>query len=481
MELFPDEILEMSTNMPLPRSAAPTTSYTTTGSLPQSGSAAAHQPEAMELIEEDPFYFDFSEFDFPELLSPEVVNTVVAVVPTARLDIPKLTSIDNLFEWMEDVRKYVILAEQKTPAKDIAVKLILSIGKKDDPTLVDFKTLLNGFRPPRIVEDSVKSQVMDPGATVLRDRTPAELLAEVTKRSFEGNSRVGIPVIPPYVKIERSEMIWEWLEVFVEGVYLDEARVNHYKDLLAESYIVLPPLKEGLPAANTAFNAHVVKIRNLLRFSKTRGRTARKRALVNTLRKDQHLYREATRGNNWEEVLQFVKRELDSRVSSFNMGHIPNVSGVNVDTSSEKKMELDAPSTDIPIQALISALNALGYSPPQTASNAVSNARTPGRGNERNTFRMRRGRGGNGNSRNSRRGPYNGRGPNNSSRSANSNNSQNGQNGGSPPEGNCFWCDNKGHTISSCQFKQAGLPAKYPNKPKGMSWKEHKAAQVEKK
>ena len=60
---------------------------------------------------------------------------------------------------------------------------------------------------------------------------------------------------------------------------------------------MLPPLKDGLPAANTALNAHVVKVKTLLRLSKTRGSTAKKRALVQTLKRDANLYREATRGN----------------------------------------------------------------------------------------------------------------------------------------------------------------------------------------
>ena len=70
--------------------------------------------------------------------------------------------------------------------------------------------------------------------------------------------------------VQRLEMVWEWLEAFVEGVYLDEAHVNHYTNLLAESYIVLPPLREGFPAANTALNAHVVRTKMLLRLLRHR-------------------------------------------------------------------------------------------------------------------------------------------------------------------------------------------------------------------
>ena len=124
MDGLPDIILESPEENYMRRSTLHTTSYTTTGPMYPSGTAVAHLLPDVEMIDAEPDNFDYSEFDFPELLSPEVVTTVVAVVPTARINIPKLTSIDNLFDWMEDLQKYVILAEQKTPATEIAVKII---------------------------------------------------------------------------------------------------------------------------------------------------------------------------------------------------------------------------------------------------------------------------------------------------------------------------------------------------------------------
>ena len=47
------------------------------------------------------------------------VHTVVAAVPTARVQIPRLTGIEAVFEWMEDVQRYVALAEASSPPSEV--------------------------------------------------------------------------------------------------------------------------------------------------------------------------------------------------------------------------------------------------------------------------------------------------------------------------------------------------------------------------
>ena len=413
--------------------------------------------------------YELDWMDLPE--SPTAVATV-AVVPTARLNIPKLNNIEMLYDWIDDVRRYVVLAEQATPPTEMATKLLLSIATKEDATLVDFKTLLTAFRAPRMVEDSVSTQVVDDTTKVFRDRTNEELLAAVKSQAYEGKTRVGKEVTGTYTVVQRLEMVWEWLEAFVEDVYLDEARVNHYTDLLAESYIVLPPLREGLPAANSALNAHVVKIKMLLRLSKTRGLTAKKRALVSSFKKDAHLYREATRGNNWDGILQYVRRELDSRVSAYQMGHVPAVQAVTKkkEEKATEPVKQGPPTESSPVsqQALILALQSLGYGPPSQRDQTGAQG-----GAQRGRFKMNRGRGAASRDRAGRRGPYQGRssGSNPPARSTNT-----APNARPAPEGTCHWCDQRGHGIATCQSKQAGRPSVFPPKPHGIGWNEHKAA-----
>ena len=88
---------------------------------------------------------DFADLNLNFMTEDIVMNAVhtyVAATPTARVNMPKLLSIDNVFEWIEDVRRYVILAEQATPEVEVAAKKILSIGGKEDATLAEFQNAI---------------------------------------------------------------------------------------------------------------------------------------------------------------------------------------------------------------------------------------------------------------------------------------------------------------------------------------------------
>ena len=439
-----------------------TTSYKPNGAVtPNTVSAAATAPPDTDDIFN--LTFDDMELDF----DLGALHTVVSAVPTARVNLPKLLSVEGVFDWIADIQRYVALAEQQTPVKDMADKIILALAGKDDPVLIDFKTLLAAFRAPGVVEDSVKTRIRDSQTQALRDRTAQELVEAATENAQQGKSRVGRVVGPSYSVVERPEQIWEWLEAFVEGVYLDEARVNHYRDILEDLSVVMPPLKEGLPAANTAFNGHIVKVKALLKLSKTRGATAQRRALLRTLRNDQALYREGTRGVTWEEITQLVRRELDSRISSYNMGHSTNVNSV-AHLSTRVVGETGSHLNSDQVLAQVAALEALGYKvagpkPHQEGSKV----RPVKKERERSFNGAREGRNG--------RGPYNRHSQTSSHRSTS---------GRDRPrekyEGTCHWCGLKGHTIGECQIKKAGQASVFPPKPADISWADHKAAHAKK-
>lgn len=387
----------------------------------------------------------------------QAVHTVVAVVPMARVNIPKLSHVEAVFDWIEDVKRYVILAEADTDATIVADKLILSIDPKGEPSMQDFKTLLSAYRLPGTVEDSAKARMKDLVTHEWRDRTLPELQALVHKAVLGGKTRVGKAVGPTYVVVERQEMVWEWLQAFLEVVYLDEARINHYKDLLEEHTIVLPPLSEGLPASNTALNRHVVKVKMLMKFSKTSSLSSQKRALVRTFRLDQTLYREASRGNSWEEVLQAVRRELDSRVSAHTMGHLQLNRSQEKQTVSVVGASLGDDMNSV-IQAHINALSELGVKYPN--HKADSGKKSFKMNNKK--FSENRGR---------EHKPY-GRG---SSSRADKDRAK-GQTGTRGTEGTCHWCGLKGHIVRVCQAKRSGVPTVFPPKPADVSWEAHKVA-----
>ena len=263
----------------------------------------------------------------------------------------------------------------------------------------------------------------------------------------------------------------------VGRVYLDQARVNHYRDVLDDISIVLPPMKEGLSAANTAFNGHVVKLKTLFKFSKTRGPTAQRRALKKSLRNDHQLYREATRGNSWEEIIQYVRRELDSRISSHAMGHGSSVTAV-VNTLLGQGMETQSTNVEgtsskqIEIQSHVAALAALGYNLP-TQSGSTPNRNAPNGGKRQNFKAPRRGNENTQDRRqNSNRGPY--------GRSRLGQATKERKTYDTPFEGTCHWCGLKGHTVRDCQGKAAGQASVYPTKPPGVTWADHKAANAKK-
>ena len=56
----------------------------------------------LEFLNEDFWMYELDWMDLPE--SPTAVATV-AVVPTARLNIPKLNNIEMLYDWIDDVRR----------------------------------------------------------------------------------------------------------------------------------------------------------------------------------------------------------------------------------------------------------------------------------------------------------------------------------------------------------------------------------------
>ena len=190
---------------------------------------------------------------------------------------------------------------------------------------------------------------------------------------------------------------------------------------------------------------------------------------MQTLKRDASLYREATRGNSWEDILQYVRRELDSRVSSFQMGHIPSVQAVRKNEAIEPRAVPPVVATqEIPLQALVAAQAQLGYNVPSTGSTNNVGAQ---KGAQRGKFRMNRGRGSGGNNR---RGPYNGR-PSHPTQNRNTPNDR------PTPEGTCHWCDMTGHMIANCQAKKNGQGAVFPPKPPGVLWVDHKAANPIKK
>ena len=345
-------------------------------------------------------------------------------------------------------------------------KLLLSIDPKGDSTLQDFKTLLSAFRGPQMVEDSAKARVRDPVTNDWRDRTSEEMKNLVWQNAIKGKSRVGKVVGPTYRVEEREETAMEWLEAFMEVIYLDEARVNHYKDMVDDMSIVLPPLSEGLPAANTALNRHVVRLRTLMKFAKIYSPATQKRLLLKTFRKDQGLYREASRGTTWEEVIQVVRRELDSRVSAHGMGHL-QLNEVHSARGEEEKprdnvsavITQGGGSRDQDIRGHLSALAALGVTIPKNIS---KNFYTRG---ARGRSKMSQGRD-NRQERTQERGQL----PRRQGRGARERGPQ-GQ-----MDGTCHWCGIRGHPMRLCQSRLAGTASVFPPKPAEVTWEAHKAA-----
>lgn len=289
-----------------------------------------------------------------EDLTDVIVKTYVSGVAAAKVLMPKLKDVNDVYEWVEDLRRFIKLAEKKTSAEDLAAKVILSIEPKDNSSMRDFKEMIRQFRLPVTLIDNVKKDIKDPVSKKIRNRTKAELLEAAIHAAYEGNDRVGREVGTSYAEVERPEMIWEWITAFINGVYLDDSRVNHYKDQLDDLKLVLPPFNEGLPAMNEALNAHITKVKTLLKFSKTTGALAKKRALLRTLKIDHTMARESSRGNTWAAIIQHVRGELDARVSAYQRGYShPAVQAVEAKVVDKKDYSKD-------IQIHVDALDAMG-------------------------------------------------------------------------------------------------------------------------
>lgn len=399
------------------------------------------------------------DIDEEEVLEP-VVRPYVSGVLAAKLSMPKLKSINSAYEWMEDLRRFTSLAERTTPMSDLAEKVILMIEPKEDASLMDFKNLIRKFRKPGRILDSTKKNVYDEILREMRQRTPEELLAAVTSAAFQGLARVGKRVGESYVEVERPEMVWEWVKAFVTCVYLDPARVNLYKDVLESTLLVLPPIKDGLPAMNEALNAHIQKLTTLLQFSKTSGVTAKKRALLRTLRVDQAMSRESARGATWEEILQHVRGELDSRVSAHQMGYQPSVQGLQAGTSSSTAKGLTTAEKEEAIRMHVSALDGMGvdtkkFTIPKTYGTTARKPESRKDYGDRKKYDKRD----QGSSSSNRQQPYrreDRRDDRRDNRRDERRDNNNGRKDTKKDEKTCFWCKLPGHFERNCQSKLGG-------------------------
>lgn len=264
-----------------------------------------------------------------------------------RINLPILDNINGLFFWIRDLARYNVAAEPKTTVAVLINKVILGLQPRNNATLLDFKEKLQAFRPPKLVQDQVKAD----------DKATEEELLELARvQALAGEARLGSTLRKGFRTVARPETLEEWLTAFVNGVYLDEQRLNHYRDILDETTIKLPELSAGLSEATTSLDNHLVTLTNLFRFCKMDHVGEQKRVLLRSLRTDATLYREASRGSTWSKVVECMRSELDSRFSSYAVNaQLGRTSGASVHEVKLQEKELD-------IEAQIAQLQARGYS-----------------------------------------------------------------------------------------------------------------------
>lgn len=223
---------------------------------------------------------------------------------------PKLVTADKIFTWIEAVEKFVrvnMTDKDKSTQLDWCLLAQQSIPfETNDPFLDEMRSALDRYPLPT---DLVEVKLWRPQELDEYEPDVAQaVVLRLTKVSEEGKGGPG----RVYQKVSRPTMVWEWLLNFVEDVWLDEFRKDHYASLLDCLMFTLPARSSSLATVYLTLAKHSQKVGEYFRLGGIDDLATQKRAYRKTFAGDGDLMEEATKRGTMEEMEARVKAKLTS-------------------------------------------------------------------------------------------------------------------------------------------------------------------------
>ncbi|EFX62684.1 hypothetical protein DAPPUDRAFT_336595 [Daphnia pulex] len=358
-----------------------------------------------------------------------------------KFQLPQLEDVDQVFEWVRDVTDLTssasLLSEGMSPADwAILARQGMKFGALADPVLREFQEALLRFPPPsKMVTVSVPKK--DPSSAKIRSRAELEEAAQLTPAWTAIKRRDP----QKYESVSRVETVGEWLNRFVDEVWLGDSRRESYHRQLDALVFIPPPVADGLLRLSAELSRHGQSVKRYLQLAGVTDERERLRVYRNTFKHDASLYELALAADDWEAVTLKVRTRVEAKHMSKSAAR-PAVA--------ETAPVSGAPGLPAGVHAQVAELRRLGFK-----VQGPSGQRSQG-------------------GKKARQAPYSKGSGASKPHLAKKDKSSTGFDAAFPLESRkCLHCGKIGHMRAVCPSRLAGEPAVCPAPPAGKSWMEH--------
>jgi hypothetical protein len=388
--------------------------------------------------------------DTMEVEQEEHVKVEAIKAAAKKSKLPILSSTEKIYTWVLLMKNFAMVnidddLEGSHDQWCILAQSALDLTSKDQMMLELHDAIIEHGLP-----GDTKVRVVVPA----RDLSNAKELAKRTTEAWYAERTTEPALGPAKVEIYRPLAVWEWLQDFVELVWISLARKASYKRALKELRYIELPRAQGYFANQSNMVRHFTKIKDYVALSQIKDEQEQVEALKLTFVDDKEYYKKVVNVTTWNEAVKELKGEAEARYlcTQVEVMAVPAIAVAVEAVQQETRVE---EARDI------------GRSRRDHHRSSSRNNRREYRVERRSDFRRDR-RGGSAAHR-----PYgersdtrNRRSPPRRSAPAYARNDQR-------EVRVCYHCGGEGHAQRVCRARLEGRPSRFPPRKEGLSWNEH--------
>lgn len=236
------------------------------------------------------------------------VSAIEVHAASKRAKLPKMTSVDAVFYWIEQVTSHILLVGKTgmdtSTQEDWATSVIAGIIDRDDPQVYEFRRELEAYPFPS--HNKIEILVIYDG------EMPTD---EILRKKAQGVGRYEEVIVPEGLKgtkIHRPMMVWEWLEDFVTIKWLNQERKQHYRTILKHLRFQKAPKLSTLGVVMIHLAKHVRTVQEYFRLAMI-AKDDEKEYFCTTFGNDSELAKIVNRSVNFDQAHRKIRNELSGR------------------------------------------------------------------------------------------------------------------------------------------------------------------------
>lgn len=395
-----------------------------------------------------------------------------------RVKCPKLTKTTEVYKWIAGVTTFtkISMDYDLTSSHDTLCNMIqnaIEIGK-DDPLMDEFsekiqKHKLPGNRKvlvklPGLGIPTAKGPVRTNFIKKIWEATPIEEDRGSAEDDDDDELDELDGYLGPQTTVRRPISAWEWLQEFVEKIWITNQRRESYKRLLKDLRFVPGPKAEGIMINLSKLEKHFTNCKDLLDLAQVKDSESRITYLKDTFVGDIDLYGRIVNTFDWTKMEQQIRGQLEARIMTEAAGNEgrAEVGAIRVEGNQAanqngqqnrrnnfriRPIRRNRPFDQAPYRQFENRQperrfdwNRVGY-----PDRRMDNRNYDYQGPRENRFQ--------------RRDDYR---PQNGSRARATKDTR-----------LCYWCGREGHRKIDCRDKRDGKKCRIPSCPSGEDWAEH--------